>query len=201
MRRCTVSMRRVHAERQAVAGGVDRIQHLVQPIRGVAHDVQHRPEYLASAASPRCRSSVRRAARRSCRARCPAAGQREQRRAHAVRRACSSDARASSSITGPTSVAGSSGSPITSVSAAPCSMRSTRSAMSSCRHSSRSAEQRWPAEPNALASTSATTCSGSAELSTIIALMPPVSAMNGTIGPGRAASDAGDRPAPSRCRR
>ena len=34
-----------------------------------------------------------------------------------------------------------------------------------------------------------TTCSASAELSTIIALMPPVSAMNGTIGPGRAASD------------
>ena len=37
--------------------------------------------------------------------------------------------------------------------------------------------------------TSVTTCSASAELSTIIALMPPVSAMKGTIGPGRAASD------------
>jgi hypothetical protein len=61
--------------------------------------------------------------------------------------------------------------------------------MSSCRQSSRSAEQRWPAEPNALVSTSVTTCSASAELSTIIALMPPVSAMNGMIGPGRAARD------------
>ena len=68
-------------------------------------------------------------------------------------------------------------------------MRSTRSAMSSCRHSRRRAEQRWPAEPNALVSTSVTTCSANAELSTIIALMPPVSAMNGTIGPDRAASD------------
>ena len=111
----------------------------------------------------------------------------------------SNAARASSSITGPTSVAGSSGSPISSVSAAPCSMRSTRSAMSSCRQSSRSAEQRWPAEPNALVSTSVTTCSARAELSTIIVLIPPVSAMNGKSD--RAARQGIARwPAPSRCR-
>ena len=52
-------------------------------------------------------------------------------------------------MTGPISVAGSSGSPITSISAAPRSIVSMRSATSSCRHNSRSEEQRWPAEPNA----------------------------------------------------
>ena len=36
--------------------------------------------------------------------------------------------------------------------------------------------------------TSRVTCSGSAELSTIIAFWPPVSAMNGMIGPSRSAS-------------
>jgi hypothetical protein len=45
-------------------------------------------------------------------------------------------------------------------------------------------EQRCPALSKAEARTSATTCSASAEESTIIAFCPPVSAMNGTIGPG-----------------
>ena len=36
--------------------------------------------------------------------------------------------------------------------------------------------------------TSSATCSSSAEESTIIALMPPVSAISGTIAPSRAAS-------------
>ena len=36
--------------------------------------------------------------------------------------------------------------------------------------------------------TSRVTCSGSAELSTIIAFWPPVSAINGMIGPSRSAS-------------
>ena len=63
-----------------------------------------------------------------------------------------------------------------------------RSATSSCRNSSRSAEQRWPAERNAEVTTSSATCSGSAVASTIIALMPPVSAISGTIGPSLAAS-------------
>ncbi len=66
-----------------------------------------------------------------------------------------------------------------------CSMRS---ATSSCRHRSRSAEQRWPAERKADAITSSVTCSGSAVASTIIGLRPPVSAISGTIGPGLAAS-------------
>ena len=52
---------------------------------------------------------------------------------------------------------------------APASISSTRGAMSSCTHSTRSAEQRWPAERNDDSSTSATTCSGSAEESTSMA--------------------------------
>ena len=64
---------------------------------------------------------------------------------------------------------------------APCSSSSTRGAISSCTHRMRSAEQRWPALLNAEAMTSATTCSGSALESTIIAFSPPVSAMKGTM--------------------
>ena len=63
-----------------------------------------------------------------------------------------------------------------------------RSATSSCTNNSRSAEQRWPAERNAEVTTSSATCSGSAVASTIMALMPPVSAISGTIGPSLAAS-------------
>ena len=62
------------------------------------------------------------------------------------------------------------------------------SATSSCRQSRRSAEQRWPAERKAEVTTSSVTCSGSAVASTIMALMPPVSAISGTIGPSLAAS-------------
>ncbi|MOA22221.1 hypothetical protein D3C78_1427670 [compost metagenome] len=67
-----------------------------------------------------------------------------------------------------------------------------RSAESSCRHSTRSAEQRWPALSKAEASTSATTCSASAEESTTMAFWPPVSAISGMgwpPGPRRWASD------------
>ena len=95
---------------------------------------------------------------------------------------------ASASITGPTWVDGSRGSPIFSSRAAPMSMSSIGSAMSSCKHRSRSAEQRWPVERNADVITSSITCSGSAVASTIMALMPPVSAISGTIGPSLAAS-------------
>ena len=52
----------------------------------------------------------------------------------------------------------------------------------------RVAEQRWPAERKAEVITSSVTCSGSAVASTIMALMPPVSAMSGTIGPSLPAS-------------
>ena len=49
----------------------------------------------------------------------------------------------------------------------------------------RKAEQRWPAESKADEITSPTTCSASALESTIMALRPPVSAMNGTGWPLR----------------
>ncbi len=93
---------------------------------------------------------------------------------------------ASRVITGPMSVASRSGLPTASSCIAPRSMSSTRSAMSSCRHSTRSAEQRWPALSKAEASTSLTTCSGSADESTIIAFWPPVSAISGTARPSGA---------------
>ena len=67
-------------------------------------------------------------------------------------------------------------------------MSITRAAISSCTYSTRSAEQRWPALVNAEVMTSSTTCSGNAVASTTIAFTPPVSAINGTIGPSRAAS-------------
>ena len=66
---------------------------------------------------------------------------------------------------------------------APMSISITRSAISSCRYSTRSAEQRWPALVKAEVMTSSTTCSGSAVASTTIAFTPPVSAIRGTIAP------------------
>ena len=71
-----------------------------------------------------------------------------------------------------------------SVCIAPHNIIDTLSAMSSCRNSTRSAEQRWPAELKADATTSRTTCSDSADESTIMAFCPPVSAISGTMGPG-----------------
>ena len=64
----------------------------------------------------------------------------------------------------------------------------SRPAISSWTNSTRAAEQRWPALSKAEARTSRTACSGSAEESTIIALMPPVSAMSAGMAPSRAAS-------------
>ena len=77
---------------------------------------------------------------------------------------------------------------------APSSIGTMRSAISSWTQSTRSAEQRCPALSKADAITSATTCSGSAEESTIIAFCPPVSAISG-IGRPRSSS----RPARLRC--
>ena len=72
---------------------------------------------------------------------------------------------------------------------APASMPTTLSAMSSCTSSTRAAEQRWPADVNAEPSASLTTCSGSEELSAIIAFWPPVSAIRVAMAPlSRAAS-------------
>jgi hypothetical protein len=62
---------------------------------------------------------------------------------------------------------------------APRSISRTRSATSSCKQSTRRAEHRCPALSKADTVASATTCSASAEESTIIAFWPPVSAMSG----------------------
>ena len=93
----------------------------------------------------------------------------------------SSRAFASASMTGPIWTLGSRGSPSFSSRAAPTIIAIMRSATSSWTHSSLSAEQRWPAERKAEVTTSSATCSGSAVASTIMALMPPVSAMSGTM--------------------
>ena len=78
--------------------------------------------------------------------------------------------------------------PMTSSSICPASSSSTRGAISSCSSRTRSAEQRWPALLKAEVTLSRTTCSGSAELSTIITLMPPVSAISVAIAPDLPAS-------------
>ena len=84
---------------------------------------------------------------------------------------------ASASITGPISVVNSTGLPTRNSFIAPLIMVIKWSAMSSCKHKMRNAEQRCPAESNAEFKTSAHTCSGKAVLSTIMAFCPPVSAI------------------------
>jgi hypothetical protein len=91
-------------------------------------------------------------------------------------------ARASSVITGPDIGGEAVRIADSSSRSAPFSIVEHASAMSSCRHRIRSAEQRWPALSKAEASTSLTTCSGSAEESTISAFWPPVSAISGIGG-------------------
>ncbi len=74
--------------------------------------------------------------------------------------------------------------------ALPCSRRADRerAERSPAEAAARaSAEQRWPALLKPDATASSTTCSASAELSTIIALRPPVSAMSVAMLPFRAA--------------
>ncbi len=172
----------VQAEGQAVARGVDCVEQRVQ--------------------LPRADSAGRAARGRTPRARCRRwqsismmVGATNVPCAHTLRAAAALDtakplsrmaatwrsmpSRASAEITGPTSVDSRSGLPTASSAIAPFSMASVRSAMSSCRQSTRSAEQRWPAESKADSSTSPTTCSASAEESTISAFWPPVSAMSG----------------------
>ncbi|MNC71198.1 hypothetical protein D3C75_1220920 [compost metagenome] len=75
------------------------------------------------------------------------------------------------------------GLPIRHSAIAPRSIFRVWSAMSSCRHSTRRAEQRCPALSKAEDTTSTTTCSVRAEESTIIAFMPPVSAISGVGRP------------------
>ena len=90
---------------------------------------------------------------------------------------------AAASITGPMSVDSAAGWPMVASSMAPFSMATMRSATSACRHSTRNAEQRCPAESKADAITSCTTCSASADESTMSAFCPPVSAISGTGWP------------------
>ncbi len=72
---------------------------------------------------------------------------------------------------------------MTSASIAPVRPSISASAVSLGRNRRRRAEQRWPAEPKAEATTSSITCSRSAVVSTNMPFRPPVSAMKGTIGP------------------
>ena len=126
----------------------------------------------------------RRAARRSCRARClAAAAVRTAASPHAAQRARSSAARASSSITGPTSVAGSSGSPIAQRLHRALQHRAALGRR--CRPAGTAA-----AAPNSAGRPNRTRrpsrrvdhLLGQRGVSTIIAFMPPVSAISGTIG-------------------
>ena len=80
------------------------------------------------------------------------------------------------------------GLPILSSRAAPAIIPMTFPAISFCTRRRRNAEQRCPAERKADESTSSAACSGNALASITITLMPPVSAISGTIGPSFAAS-------------
>ena len=129
-----------------------------------------------------------RSARRSCRWPAPWLRQSALRCFSSFSMWRSSASRDGASMIGPMSVSGSAGSPTLSSASAPARRRSTRGAAPSSTNRMRCAEQRWPALWNAETTTSSTTCSGSAEASTIMALTPPVSAISGTIGPSRCAS-------------
>ena len=149
---------RVQAERQAVAGGIDLVEQRVEFARACS---------AARAAPGR---TPRAAARRGCRSRSASAARScrgAARRASACTGCTTRRPRAriasmwrwivgcaSASITGPTSMASCAGLPTRSSRIAPSSISSTRSAASSCTHSTRSAEQRWPALSKAEASTS-----------------------------------------------
>ena len=116
------------AERQAVAGRVDRVDRArgSSPSR-IAHDVQDRPEHFARRAAAESSISISVGATKVP---CAHAGRQRQREDRARRGArhcatcASSCARASSSITGPTSVARRRGSPMRSSSIAPRSIGS-----------------------------------------------------------------------------
>ena len=159
-------------------------------VAAVAHHVQHRAEHLLAQRLDgvdleRHRRDVRGGKRVVDAGNAPAGrASRSSRCTWRVRLAC-----ASASITGPTSVARSCGVADAQLAhRAGQHLEQRRRRSHSCTHSRRSAEQRWPAERNALCTTASTTCSGSAVESTTIAFRPPVSAISGTIGPSDAAS-------------
>ena len=110
----------MHAERQAIALGGKRSAHRLDVVRIIADDVQDRPEHfpvdLVERRQLDDRRPEERALSRAAR-RCRAA--RPWRRLFIFSRCASSSPRASASMIGPTSVAGSAGSPMTSTSIAP----------------------------------------------------------------------------------
>ena len=173
-------------ERGAVAGEV--VEQPIDLVRSPAHNVQHRAEdfFFQFVARDRVRRSP---AQHKFRAAGTAPSQRKRSAAmHAGDPALELVARLRRRSPGrPGSLARA---------GRPASVRARR--RSPCRARARprrpartaaaSAEQRWPAERKAEAMTSSVTCSGSAVASTIMALMPPVSAISAGIGPSLAAS-------------
>ena len=140
----------VHTEGQAEAGIVHRSNHRLHVVAPIAQHMQDRAEHLAGqvgdgvdldrSAARRCRASVSPPKRRpvDVMASCP----------HALDVLVGVPA-AHLGDHWPTSTVRRSGLPRPSSAIAPLSIGTTRSAMSSCRQSRRSAEQRWPAESKA----------------------------------------------------
>ena len=124
------------------------VDHRVEPVAAPAHDVQHRAEDLAPRAG-RCRSSSK--ARGAKKLPCVGARRAAAARSASPRASCApmcvrALARASSSITGPTSVASSAGSPIASSRIAPAQhLDDAVGDVVLHDTAARSAEQRWPA--------------------------------------------------------
>src|ERR1700730_5212009 len=178
------------AKREAIAVRGDLIEQRIELIGAPAHDVKYRPEHFLLQITCRARITIVGGTNVPTAGKDLDASQRNRTRCcpaiMAIHR--SRLFLASASITGPTWVAGSRGSPTFSSSAAPAIISTRRSATSSCTHRRRSAEQRWHAERKTELMTSSTTCSGNAVASTIMALMPPVSAIKGTIAASFAAS-------------
>src|SRR5712691_2437704 len=166
---------RMNAEGEAVAARCDVFEQGVELLGAPAHDVQDRTENLLAQVARAIEGDDRRRHERS----------RRRQRVEAVPAKAHA---ASALITGPTWVEISRGSPSLSSRAAPAIISTMGSATSSCTHKRRSAEQRWPAERKADATTSSATCSGRAVASTMIGLTPPVSAISGTIAESFTAS-------------
>ena len=152
--------------------------------RRVTDDVQHRTEHFALQAADAVELDQRRARRKS-RAESPAgsATRCSTRPGAAIAATCASSSVARLRVDDrvPHRLPTSAGSPMRELVHRARSNSITRGAISSCTKSTRSAEQRCPALLKAEVTASTTTCSGSAELSTIIAFWPPVSAISGDL--------------------
>ena len=192
----------VHAERQAVAGGVDGVEHAVEVVgrRSAPRAAPGRRPRAASCASAVELEDVR--ARRRCRAR--RLVERAARVTSLPRGPCAR--RASSSICLRLGVdhradVGGEQCRVAERSSSIGALRASRSRGRRCRpaRTARAApSSAGRRESKAEATTSSTTCSGSAVESTIMAFRPPVSAISGTIGPSRRGQRAVDARARSR---